>query len=228
LRDRRGPPDTPAISARDPDIASHPEGAANAPRTIGGLVLAAGAGRRFGSIKQLATFDGRPLLEHALRAMSAATQIERTVVVLGAHADAVLAQVERHGALAVICADWEEGQAASLRTGVAALADRVAAIAVTLGDQPAIDPRAIDRVACARDGTSVAIRASYGGRPGHPVLLERSLFERVGALRGDQGARSLLSGAAVRIVACDGLGSDLDIDTVEQLRLSAGESSAQC
>jgi len=53
-------------------------------------------------------------------------------------------------------------------------------------------------------------------------LLERSLFARVGNLRGDEGARSLLSGAAVALVACDGLGSDEDIDTVGELRLSAG------
>jgi CTP:molybdopterin cytidylyltransferase MocA len=204
-----------------------PSGAATAALGVGGLILAAGAGRRFGSPKQLAELDGRPLLEHALIAMAAATRIETAVVVLGAHADAVLAAVERHGAEAVMCPDWEEGQAASLRAGVAALAARVDAIVVTLGDQPAIDPRAIDRVAQARDGTSLAIRASYGGRPGHPVLLERGLFERVDALRGDQGARNLLSGLAVPEVACDGLGSDLDVDTVEQLRISAGGSSRQ-
>jgi molybdenum cofactor cytidylyltransferase len=213
------------ISDRHPGPA--PSGAAIAARGVGGLILAAGAGRRFGSPKQLAELDGRPLLEYALIAMAAATRIETAVVVLGAHADAVLAAVERHGAEAVICPEWEEGQAASLRAGVAALAARVDAILVTLGDQPAIDPRAIDRVAQARDGTSLAIRASYGGRAGHPVLLERGLFERVAALRGDQGARSLLSGVAVRELACDGLGSDLDVDTVEQLRISAGGSSRQ-
>jgi molybdenum cofactor cytidylyltransferase len=198
-----------------------------AARGIGGLILAAGAGRRFGSPKQLALLGGRPLLEHALLAMAAAARIETAVVVLGAHAEAVLARVERHGVTAVICADWEEGQAASLRAGIAALAARAEAIVVTLGDQPAIDPRAIDRVAQARDGTSAAIRASYGGRPGHPVLFERQLFARVDALRGDQGARSLLSGVTVRVVACDGLGSDLDVDTVEQLRISAAGSSRQ-
>ena len=142
-------------------------------------MLAAGGARRFGSPKQLALLDGRPLLEHALLAMAGARLIDAVVVVLGAHADAVLAGVERHGATAVIATDWEEGQAASLRAGVAALADRAEAIVVTLGDQPAIDPRAIDRIAGARDGSSDAIRASYGGRPGHPVLLERMLFERV-------------------------------------------------
>jgi CTP:molybdopterin cytidylyltransferase MocA len=224
---RRGQPHNRAISASDRSAAPHSAPAEGASGAIGGLILAAGAGRRFGSAKQLATLDGRPLLEHALLAMAAAATIDRAVVVLGADADAVLAGVERHGAVPVICADWQEGQAASLRDGVAALAGSVEAIVVILGDQPAIDPRAIDRVTAARDGVSAAVRASYGGRPGHPVLLERSLFAAVGALRGDQGARSLLSGAAVRVVGCDGLGSDRDIDTVEQLRVSEGESSAR-
>ena len=101
------------------------------------------------------------------------------VVVLGADADAVLAGVDLQGARPVICADWREGQAASLRAGVAALADEVDAIVITLGDQPQIDPRAIDRVAAARDPAIEAVRATYAGRPGHPVLLERSLFETV-------------------------------------------------
>lgn len=187
-----------------------------------GVVLAAGAGRRFGSPKQLAIFDGRPLLEHALLAMAGARLIDSVVVVLGAHAEEVLSGVERHGAAPVICAGWEEGQAASLRTAVAAVSGRAGAVVVTLGDQPAIDPRAIDRVVAARDGASAAVRASYGGRLGHPVLLEHRLFERVGSLRGDEGARGLLAGVAVTVVACDDLGSDLDIDTVEELRVSAG------
>jgi CTP:molybdopterin cytidylyltransferase MocA len=207
---------------RDPLPPQAPPPTANA--GVAGLVLAAGGARRFGSPKQLALFDGRPLLEHALLAMAGARLIDGVVVVLGAHADAVLAGVERHGATPVICTDWGKGQAASLRAGVAALAGRAEAIVVTLGDQPAIDPRAIDRIAGARDGSSEAIRASYGGRPGHPVLLERALFDRVASLRGDEGARGLLAGSAVRVVACDGLGSDLDIDTVEEL--SGGGSSA--
>jgi len=192
---------------------------------IAGLVLAAGESRRFGSPKQLATFEGRPLLEHALLAMAGARAIDAAVVVLGAHADAVLATVDLHGATPVVCADWAEGQAASLRAGVAALAPGVEAAVVTLGDQPAIDPRAIDRVVAARDGSSVAVRASYENRPGHPVLLERALFAHIARLRGDEGAKSLLAGEAVRIVDCDGLGSDLDVDNVEQLRLSGGGST---
>ena len=215
------------ISTPDRSAALTPASAARPPGAIGGLILAAGAGRRFGSPKQLALLEGRPLLEHALLAMAAATTIDHAVVVLGAHAETVLAAVELHGAVPVICAGWEEGQAASLRAGVAALQASVEAIVVTLGDQPAIDARAIDRVAAAREPTSIAIRASYEGRLGHPVLLERSLFERVETLRGDQGARRLFASAAIRVVSCDGLGSDTDIDTVEQLQISEDESSAR-
>ena len=64
---------------------------------IGGLVLAAGAGTRFGSAKQLAELDGRPLLEHSILAMTA-SPVGRVVVVLGAGAEEVLAQVDLHGA----------------------------------------------------------------------------------------------------------------------------------
>jgi CTP:molybdopterin cytidylyltransferase MocA len=71
----------------------------------------------------------------------------------------------------------------------------------------------------------VAVRATYGGRAGHPVLLEAALFERVAQLRGDEGARSLLEGAAVRLVECGDAGADTDIDTPEQLRLSGGGST---
>ncbi len=189
---------------------------------IGGLVLAAGAARRFGSAKQLAPLHGRPLLEHALLAMAAATRVQHAAVVLGFDADQILAGVERHGADAVICASWEDGQAASLRAGIEALAPSCDAIVITLGDQPAIDPRAIDRVVEARGAGSDAVRATYAGRPGHPVLIERRLFDRVAALSGDEGARNLLSAAAVALIDCDGLGDDGDIDTAEQLRISAG------
>jgi 2-C-methyl-D-erythritol 4-phosphate cytidylyltransferase len=53
---------------------------------IGGIVLAAGAGTRFGGTKQLAELQGRPLLEHAVRTMSLAPDVGRAVVVLGSEA----------------------------------------------------------------------------------------------------------------------------------------------
>jgi molybdenum cofactor cytidylyltransferase len=187
--------------------------------TIGGLVLAAGASERFGGPKQLAMLDGRPLLEHVLLAMEAAP-VDRVAVVVGSHADEVLDGVPLHGAEAVVCTEWEEGLSASLRAGVAALSG-CSAVAVALGDQPRLSADAVARVVSQRGADELAVRATYGGVPGHPVLLERTLLARVGELRGDAGARELLHGVPIREVACDGLGSPVDVDTAEEPSLAA-------
>jgi molybdenum cofactor cytidylyltransferase len=181
---------------------------------IGGLVLAAGAATRFGAPKQLAELDGRPLLEHALRTVTAAP-VGRVVVVLGYCADEVIASVDLHGADAIVCSRWEEGQSASLACGLAELAS-CEAVVVTLGDQPRVSPDAIRRVIAARNGAA-AVRATYRGAPGHPVLLEQELFEPLRNVSGDKGARNLLLSVQVLDVPCDDLGGGEDVDTPAEL-----------
>lgn len=148
-------------------------------------MLAAGAASRFGAPKQLALIDGRPLLAHVL-------ELARPwdpLVVLGAHAGEVLASVDV-GAH-VIADDWADGQSASLRAGVAALGDPDRVL-VLLGDQPFITREVVEGV-LALGGTA---RATYHGLPGHPVVIDRDVLARVPQLRGDEGARALLRGAA--------------------------------
>jgi len=177
-------------------------------------VLAAGAATRFGAPKQLADLDGVPLLEHALRTMTAAP-VGRVVVVLGSGADEVAAGVDLHGADPVVCGRWEEGQSASLACGLAELAG-CEAVVVTLGDQPRLSPAAIRRVISSRNDAA-AVRATYNGNPGHPVLLERSLFEQLRNVSGDWGARNLLLSVQVLDVPCDDLGGGDDVDTPAEL-----------
>jgi CTP:molybdopterin cytidylyltransferase MocA len=182
---------------------------------IAGIVLAAGAGIRFGGGKQLALLDGRPLLEYAVRAMTSAP-VGRVIVVLGAEAERVLVGVDLHGAEPLVCARWSEGQSASLACGLAELSDSEAVV-VTLGDQPRISPDAIRRVIAARGGGAAAVRATYGSAPGHPVLLERELFDRLRDVSGDHGARNLLMSVQTRDVPCDDLGNGRDVDTPAEL-----------
>jgi molybdenum cofactor cytidylyltransferase len=180
--------------------------------TIGGLILAAGEGRRFGATKQLAELRGRPLLEYALAAM---TGVSPRVVVLGHAADDIVAGVDLQGASPVVCGDWAEGQAASLRCGLAALPG-VYAVVVVLGDQPGITAAAVDAIVAA-GGDEDAVRATYDGAPGHPVLLRRALLDRASELRGDTGFRDLLEHATVREVEIGALADPADIDTREEL-----------
>jgi CTP:molybdopterin cytidylyltransferase MocA len=182
---------------------------------IAGLVLAAGDGTRFGSdSKLLADLNGRRLLEYAIDAQCAVIELERIVVVLGAAADEVRTAVDLGRAEAVVCADWADGQSASLKRGVEALAQAHKVI-VTLGDVPLITPAAIRRFL---DPPTPA-RATYDGRPGHPVVLGPQQLEAVRGLSGDQGARGLLSGA--KLIECSDVAGGLDVDTPADLEAAS-------
>jgi len=186
---------------------------------IGGLVLAAGEGRRFAGVKQLVPIDGVPMLERVLMAMQAVPALDPLVVVLGARADEVRGGVDFGAFEVVVAEDWAEGAAASLRAGVAALGG-CEAVLICLGDQPFITPQVI---AGTLDlGRYEAVRAAYRGVPGHPVLLgprllRAALLARVPELRGDVGARDLLAAARVKTWEAGHLCDPTDIDTREQL-----------
>jgi molybdenum cofactor cytidylyltransferase len=128
---------------------------------VAGLILAAGAGTRFGRTpKLLAELDGRPLLQYAVDVQCAVVALERVVVVLGAAADEVRAAVQFGRAEPVVCERWSDGQSASLRFGLAALSG-VDKVIVTLGDAPLITPEVIELFVVQPGGT----RAMYGGSP---------------------------------------------------------------
>jgi CTP:molybdopterin cytidylyltransferase MocA len=185
------------------------------------LILAAGGGTRFGpEPKLLAELDGRPLLEHAVRAQCAVRELERVVVVLGAHAERLLERVDFDRAEAVVCEAWSQGQAASLRCGVEELRG-AAKVIVTLGDEPLITPQVVARFVSAPPGT----QAVYDGRPGHPVVLGPDHLRALLSLTGDRGARELLAGG--NTIELGGLGDvGLDVDTTEDLERMRNEARA--
>jgi molybdenum cofactor cytidylyltransferase len=189
---------------------------------IAGLVLAAGAGTRYGAgSKLLADLGGRPLLEYAVGAACAVPELERVLVVLGCDAEAILATVKFGRAETLVCPDWQDGQAASLRAGArmlsAAGADRVI---VTLGDEPLLTPAVIAGFVDQPPRT----RAVYDGRPGHPVVLGREQFAALDTLSGDQGARHLLAGGPT--IECSHLTSGRDVDTPDDLERIRHEARA--
>lgn len=180
------------------------------------VVLAAGEGRRFGGAKQLAEIEGEPLLGRVLGTLAALP--EPRIVVLGAAAEAVRAAVPASGWTVVVAGDWEEGQGASLRAGLAAAPDAEAAL-IVLGDLAWLRREAVDRVlaAAATAPPAVrAVRAHEGGAPGHPLLIRGELLAAARSAP-DEGLRPLLAEIAVEPIDCAGLGACRDVDTVADL-----------
>lgn len=162
------------------------------------------------------------MLEHAIEAMIGAAALKRVVVVLGARADEVRAGVDFGAAEPVVCEDWSEGIAASLRCAVEALPD-ADPLVIAVGDQPGLTPAAVDAVVAAleSDPRAAAARAVYEGAPGHPVAVRASLRGALLRLRGDAGAGRLLADAGAVEVECSGLASGADVDTPDQIESSS-------
>lgn len=190
---------------------------------VAGLVLAAGAGARFGGPKAVAELGGERLVDRAVRALRDGG-VAPVVVVAGATA------VEVAGATVIDNAAWAEGMGSSLRAGLARLDGLAAELegsgvhlvgaAVLLVDQPGVTAAAVARVlAEVRDSSSLVV-ATYTGRHGHPVVLGRAHWAEVAALaRGDRGARDFLRAhdADLVRVECSDVARGDDVDTADQL-----------
>ena len=167
-----------------------------------------------GSVKQLLEVGGKSLVARAVDA-ALGSHARPVVVVLGANAGRVAAVVADRPVLSANNANWKEGMASSIHTGLSALlgADpSLNAVLVTPCDQPALSSDVITLLAALHRATGRVSAARYRGRNGAPAIFGREHFGTLMALTGDEGARKLLNSNPGKVVAIDlpELGVDLD------------------
>lgn len=195
------------------------------------LVLAAGAARRFGSAKQLLPVGGDPLVQ-LVAARAAALTGEHLIVVLGAHADAIEAQLSGCPGRRLINPAWQEGIGSSLRAGVSALPPECAAVLVLLADQAAVSVDDLRLLTGLWQASPERIAAAAYGEPepksGVPAIFPRAWFPALLELSGDTGARALLARHAQAVQTVPMPSAALDIDTPEDaVRFLASAAAAQ-
>lgn len=186
------------------------------PDRVAAVVLAAGAGSRFGGGKLLATLEGRPILQHVIDRL-AASGLEDVVVVLGDDGPDVERAIDWHGARRIRNPEPGRGLSSSLQQGIDALAPGVGAALIVLGDQPRLPARAIRALLDARrDDARPIVVPVYGGKTGrNPVLVARSAFSLVAETTGDRGLGPLLAAnpALVEEIPIRVDGGNPDVDT---------------
>lgn len=182
------------------------------------LILAAGAGRRFGGSKLLADLAGVPVIRRTAEAVLSAGFGE-VVVATGAAHPAITAALDGLACRIVPAPEWQEGMAASLRAGLVALGTPERGVFVFLGDMPLVPVALCASLADLAAEAGYAARPRVGGQPGHPAAFTRAAFPDLVRLTGDTGAAALLKGRIEGVAYLDtsDTGAVLDIDSPADL-----------
>jgi molybdenum cofactor cytidylyltransferase len=180
-------------------------------------VLAAGRASRFGSTKQLADFEGSPMVR---RVVQTATRVcgAGTLLVTGHDRAAVARACAGLPGFVTVNHDYRHGIGSSIAHAARVLSSTASAILVILADQPRIPEQHLQAMIDAWSGDDNAIVAtSYRGTRGAPVLFPRACFTELTKLDRDSGGRHLINDErfAVRTVECEA--AALDVDTPEDL-----------
>ncbi len=188
------------------------------PPTVGVLILAAGASRRFGGqAKQLLEIEGKTLIRRITETALAAQLNGPVAVVLGANQERIRTDLPGLPIQVLDNPDWAEGMSTSLKAGLQAFNQapvRVDAVVVLLCDQPLITPDLIRHLVDTFVETGKPMVACrYNGGVGVPALFARAVFDDLLALDGDKGARYLLQKRRDNLAEIDFEPAAVDLDS---------------
>jgi molybdenum cofactor cytidylyltransferase len=181
----------------------------------GVIILAAGSSSRLGRPKQNLVYNGRTLLQNAIKA-AIASVCNPVIVVLGAN-DEVIRPTIRGLAITIIQHDdWPEGMASSIRAGISKLKEiepNADSLVLMLCDQPFVDNLLLDQLAQKKSEKGIAA-CIYNETIGPPVLFNAAYFDELLLLKGQEGAKKLLMKYKDDVVTIPFPLGAVDIDTV--------------
>jgi molybdenum cofactor cytidylyltransferase len=155
------------------------------PGLVAGVVLAAGASKRFGRNKLLLSWEGESLARRASR-VALEAGLDPVVVVLGHESERVRAELGDIAVRAVVNPAHAKGMNTSLAAGVAALPADAAAVVVLLADMPRVTADMVARlVRTFRETGAPLVASDYEGVHAPPTLYARALFPELGGPEGD-------------------------------------------
>ncbi len=182
---------------------------------VAGILLAAGGASRFGSPKQLLSYQGMPLVRRLAR-VALASGLWPLLVVSGAYTPEIRQALEGLAVDLLHNPDWQAGQSTSVKVGVNALPSEAGAVIFFLADQPFVDESLVLALVEAHARSLAPIVAPMvDGRRSNPVLFDRRTWEDFASLTGDLGGRALFSRYPVAWVPWHDPRLLLDVDTPE-------------
>lgn len=156
---------------------------------IAGIILAAGESKRYGSLKQLTTWAGKPLIRHIVET-ALRSSLSPLVLVTGAGAQEIEAAVVDLPIIIKHNPDWKDGQSSSLRVGLDALPPDIGAVVFILADQPYLTPSILQALTDRHSvDQSPIVIPRVKDRLSNPVLFDRVTFQDLRKVTGDLGGK---------------------------------------
>jgi molybdenum cofactor cytidylyltransferase len=193
-------------------------------------VLAAGSSSRFGSSKQLAKIvpKGKSLIQNAVD-IANETKSDYVFVVLGHDFTRIMEELRPGRAQILLNKHYKEGLSTSIRTAISNLPDDCSFVVLMVADQPYLTPRLVNRlVESLKQNPQAEIAAlAHQHEPRNPAIFSRRMFSRLKQIKGDRGAREILSSNAgkenIILINVRDPWVIFDIDTTSALKRSSKE-----
>jgi len=160
---------------------------------VAGIVLAAGASRRFGQLKQVLPWRGIPIVRHVTQTALLAG-LSQVLVITGNSASKVEDVVIDLPIKLVRNNQWQKGQSTSVIASLRALDNAIGAAIFLLADQPLVPSELLRGLVDYHAATLAHIVApQVSGQRANPVLFDQVTFHSLMELKGEEGGRQLFS-----------------------------------
>ena len=179
------------------------------------IVLAAGSSSRMQQPKQLLPYGNQSLLVHTIE--EAQKALMPVVVVLGAHSEEIMADINDMETDIVVNKNWESGMASSIKAGVEkakAIYAEMENCILAVCDQPYISSLLLQELLDQkkRSGKNI-VASSYANTFGTPALFDKKYFDDLLNLQGDHGAKKLLQKYSADVASVPFEKGNIDVDT---------------
>ncbi|MEZ7495421.1 nucleotidyltransferase family protein [Leeuwenhoekiella aequorea] len=182
------------------------------------LILAAGSASRMGEAKQLLPYNNTTLLGHAIY-QAVKANVASVYCLIGANAEVIKKEINQDVQF-IYNPEWKKGLGHSIATGVNELEKKgYDSVLIMLADQPAIDTAYLNiLINTALKNPESCIASGYGDKLGVPAIFPQLLYQELGKLTGDAGARYILNSGMENLIVLNTKNKIEDIDTPEDYK----------
>ncbi len=190
-------------------------------RRVAAIILAAGLSRRMGRSKPLLPWGRKTVIETIAERINL-LRLADAVVVTGYESVKVNLALKKSGIRTVYNPDYATGEMlSSMKAGLSALDDSIAACLIFLGDQPNINARLVTEILIAyAEGRGTIVAPSFNHRRGHPILIDRRYWQEILNLPDGSAPRDVINAYAAHTAYIQARDDSVlnDMDTPEEYR----------